>query len=401
MFVLVTGKPGSGKSYYAVNYIYSNKDNYFSIECNINGIRFSDNVTALNFKRLYKIIEECKRIYDSQIASLGDGSQANVIDEPIIDYLLSIGFIEFNPKYDEYIKALDYRDNANPVISFFLNLFKPLKSEPKYKPSLFVIDEAQNHFSSIDRLTGKSAGVDPVLIWWIAYHRHLCMDVILLTQHYEKLQSSYLKDIEYFLDAVPASRIIGRSFKYNKYIKIPYYKTNLAETIKLPKKKEVFELYDSGDRIRSKNVVIPWIIFSLVLLVAVVSFFYYFVSSSFGSPDSTNEDIKKIDIGKPTYIHKPKVVSKPVHNIDNVAGLKYLSFVCYSGSCHNSDYAVNLSILDLDKLLKSTGSKFLRQKVVNKRLGIIEIFALVSDDFLDLFENSNQGVKDEILNVVK
>ena len=126
---------------------------------------------------------------------------------------------------------------------------------------------------------------------------------------------------------------------------------------------------------------IPWIIFSLVLLVAVVSFFYYFVSSSFGSPDSTNEDIKKIDIGKPTYIHKPKVVSKPVHNIDNVAGLKYLSFVCYSGSCHNSDYAVNLSILDLDKLLKSTGSKFLRQKVVNKRLGIIEIFALVSDDF--------------------
>ncbi len=131
-----------------------------------------------------------------------------------------------------------------PLLSSFMNMVKPLKSEPKYKPSLFVIDEAQNHFSSIDKTTGRAASADPVLIWWIAYHRHLCMDVVLLTQHYDKLHTSYLKDIEYFLDAVPASRIVGLSFKYNKYIKIPYYKTNLAETIKLKKKKEVFDLYD-------------------------------------------------------------------------------------------------------------------------------------------------------------
>jgi len=56
MFVLVTGKPGSGKSYYAIDYMFSNKENYFSIESNINGLKFDGNIVALNFKRLHNII---------------------------------------------------------------------------------------------------------------------------------------------------------------------------------------------------------------------------------------------------------------------------------------------------------------------------------------------------------
>ena len=402
MFVLVTGKPGSGKSYYAIDYIFSHKDDYFSIESNINGLKFEGNIVALNFKRLHNILSECKRIYDSQIANLGDGSQTNVIDEPIIEYLLSIGFIEPNPLYDEYINELERRNNMLPFFSSFMNMVKPLKPEPKYKPSLFVIDEAQNHFSSIDKTTGRAASADPVLIWWIAYHRHLCMDVVLLTQHYDKLHTSYLKDIEYFLDAVPASRIVGLSFKYNKYIKIPYYKTNLAETIKLKKKKEVFELYDSGDRVRSKNVVLPWIVFSLAGLFLVFLIFYYVRTYLFGGNSSKSvSSAKSADLSKNDIFYNH---SKKAKHIDDqkftASGLKYMRFVCIGSRCSNGLNNIIFDIADLKNVLDSTGSKFLRQKVVNGRYQITELFILVSSDFMDLFKQNKGGIKDEVIGIV-
>ncbi|SFV90758.1 hypothetical protein MNB_SV-4-1 [hydrothermal vent metagenome] len=349
------------------------------------------------------IIAECKRIYDSQIASLGDGSQTNVIDEPIIDYLLSIGFIELNPAYEEYQKELNHRDTLNPYFASVLNTVKPLKAQPKYKPSLFVIDEAQNHFSSVDKTTGRAASADPVLIWWIAYHRHLCMDVILLTQHYDKLHSAYLKDIEYFLEAVPASRIVGLSFKYNKYIKIPYYKTNLAETIKLKKKKEVFELYDSGDRVRSKNVVLPWIFLSLLGLVVVVLIFYYVSHYMFGGNKSkvSSNMQKKLEITKnhEIFYQKHSPAKKVKVKSFSASGLKYLRFVCIGTRCSNSMNNIVFDLTDLKSVIDSTGSRFLRQRIVNSRLQITELTVLASFDFMDLFKQEERGIKDEVLSL--
>ena len=104
MFIAITGEPGSGKSAYAVDYILKNKDNFKNVYCNINGLIMHDNLKALNFKKLHEIISDCKDIYDEQILKLGDEKNNNVIDEPIVQYLLSIGFISENKNYDKYVE---------------------------------------------------------------------------------------------------------------------------------------------------------------------------------------------------------------------------------------------------------------------------------------------------------
>lgn len=403
MFILITGKPGSGKSFYAVDYLSKNKDKYFSVECNINGLKFHDNVVALNFNRLFNIVSQCKEIYDNQIAMLGDGSASNVIDEPIIEYLLEIGFIELNSDYVFYLDKKKKRESYSSFVQYLLNTFSPIYSEPKYKPSLFIIDECQNHFPSIDRTTGKSAPADPVLLWWESYHRHLCMDVILLAQHYDKVHSSYLKDIEYFLDAIPSSRILGTKFKYKHYIKIPYYKTNEVATIKLKKDKKIFDLYQSGDRVRTKNVILPWLIGSFAGLILVVGIFY-FVRKELFTPDS----VEKKHVSKTVSSVKHNNVRSSSNHVSlhknkqfvDMTDLHYISLICIKNMCSNVKEGVRVNIRDLKSLLEGTHSKLIRQDIVKSSLGLSKVYLLVSSSFLELFQSRSVNYENKDFSLI-
>lgn len=383
MFILVTGKPKSGKSYYAVDYISKHKNKYHNVYVNINGFKFKDNFKPFNYNDFYKIASDCKNIHDLEIASLGDNAEQNVIDQPILDYLLDIGFIVPNPKYEIYLKELEVRKNKNSLVRSFLDTFFPVYSEPEYRSTLFIIDEAHNHFPSTDSNTGKSAGVDPVLLWLISYHAHLYMDVILLSQHKDKIHSLYLKDIEYFIDAVPQSQtVLPWYFVYKHYVKSTYYKVDMAKKIKIKKSNKVFELYQAGDRIRTKSVVLPWFIGSLVGLGVVIAIFDYI-----GSSMSTSVPDKKVHSSVnivPTSHFTNDIGSSSVFSY---VDLKYVSLMCLGKYCKNYDYNIVLNIRDLKDLLKGTHSKFIRQDVVNPSLALSKVYLLVSSDFLELFQN--------------
>lgn len=382
MYIMVTGTMGSGKSAYGSNTILTKKDQYRNIYANFNGLKLHDNIKSFNFNYFRSVISDCKNIYDQQIANLGENSNTNVIDKPIIDYLISIDFIELNENYAAYISEVNARAKLNIFKRTFLNIVKPIKKVDKFKPNLFCIDECQNHFPSVDPITGKNAAADPVLIWGITYHRHLFMDVILFTQDYSQIHASYLKNMQFFLDAVDADNMLlgekSPHLKYIKHMKTPYYKTNKAGSVKVKKRKELFDLYESGDVVRTKSAVLPYVYLALFLLVVAGGVFSYAIDSL--GTGSRNEDIID-DIEAP-------VTSRIVKNVKSeslsIGDTFYIKLDCIDDFCVNKDLNINLNIDDLNATVTTTKSKILTIKKLSAYRGYLTLMA--TQDFLNLFK---------------
>jgi len=371
MFISITGKPGSGKSYYAVHHVTKNRDNYLNIYTNINGLKMEGNLKALNFKNIVDVVTECKKIYDEQILKLGE-TEENIIDKPIIDYLLEENFIEHNEDYDTYIEDKSNREQQPDFIRYILDIFKPIYSVPKHKPNLLIIDEAQNHFSKADE----------VLNWFISYHRHLYIDAILLSQTYQKIHTSYLRDMEYFLYAVPSSRqLFTSSFKYRHHLNTPFFKTNMVETISIKKDKEVFELYESGDKVRTKSVLTKPLIIIFILLVFVY-FVWGFAQDMLTSSSSTSPS-------SPTTHHNIKKNIKNDKKEVILNNLTYLRVVCIADNCTNDTFGkVGIDKGTLLALISNSKSNILKTQNITKQIIIYNILA--SDIFISYFSKTEK-----------
>ena len=430
MFIGITGEPGSGKSAYAVDYILKNKDNYRNIYVNINGFKFnrilqftskfiwgvpykkvpnivvsytiykfitkinffsSLNYKPLNFPVLYEILSNCKDIYDRQVETLGS-SDENEIDEPIVKYLESVDFIRLNPNYIEYKNSLRVRNNENIFKKIWLDYKEPIKKEIQYLPTLFVIDEVQNHMGAIDPNTGKeNRTADPILTWWVSYHRHLFMDVLILSQQYNKIHIAYRRDIAYFLDAIESQSLLLSKFSsnlvYNKHKESPYTKKNRVSRVKVKKRPEIFRQYISGDAVRTKSVVLPWLIFSAVLFLVVVSIFSY-VISTFSNDDISDDNVTK---------RERHIIQNISHYQNNVVDttdytkFTYLKLNCIYDTCSNKLHNIELNIDELNATVFHTQSKISFIKKYSDMYASVSLLA--TDDFINLFQGAKNNEK--------
>ncbi|MEA2047290.1 MAG: hypothetical protein U9O64_02450 [Campylobacterota bacterium] len=390
MFVAITGEPGSGKSAYAVDYIITHKEEYQNVYVNINGFKMHDNIQPLNFPSLIDILTNCKYIYDTQIAELGNAGNENSIDEPIVEYLKDIGFIEKNPKYELYKTAHEERKKETTLKKTLLNIFKPIKKEPEFLPTLFVIDEVQNHMGAIDPNTGKEQKTaDPILTWWVSYHRHLFMDVLILSQQYQKIHIAYRRDIAYFLDAIESqSLVLGKgspNFVYNKHKDSPYSKKNNAGKVRVKKRAALFEAYQSGDAVRSKSVIVPYIMYAIGFFILAYLAFLNVVS---GLESDSNEN--NITTQTTQAINTIRRIN---HNESYVLSDKlfYIKLKCISDICKNPTYKIDINIADLNETVTTTQSKILSIKTFSPELG--EVSLLASTQFLILFQGATNENK--------
>lgn len=383
MIVCVTGVPGSGKSAYAVDFIQRNHQKYNKVYANINKLKFRDNIEPLNYKKFHDIISECKNIYDMNIATFGVGADSD-IDGAIIAYLLEVGFMVENPEYLKYEVLKKDRENKRGFILWLLNLIYPIKKVQRYLPSLLVLDEAHNQLPAIDSDNGRSASADPVMLWFISYHRHLYIDAIFITQYYQKIHSSYLRDIEFFLDAIESSSTLlgksGGSFKYSKHMGTPYFKTNEAGKVTVPKRKELFEMYESGDEVRTKSVVLPWVIFSLFALAITGSMFYY-VKQTFFTAEPVKSQSIPVSQTPQSVSSMPKVV-KPEETLFDK---KIISINCIKNQCIYNDITIDKN--QLTNLIKETNSKQITNSYLGSNLFSVKVIA--SSDFINLFQGAN------------
>ncbi len=248
MLQVFTGVPGSGKTYFAVDYVYN---------CFID----EKHKDFGKFKRFFTNINEFKFDQFNNQTDTAHFLDFDDIKQKI--YQLRILYLQKNPDTVLIEKA----------------------KESNLYDSLFIIDEAHNYFSE----------QDDVLIWWLSYHRHLHQDIILITQNISLIQKKYLSFSEFFYKAVPPSlRLFSSVFAYKQYITPQLYKNSLTITIKLKFRRSVFSLYGSGANTQSTKVIYKFLIIA-VIAVSVVVFGIKYVASSFGDRHDTNDTKKPIN----------------------------------------------------------------------------------------------------------
>ncbi len=225
MITLITGVPGAGKSYYAVYEMYqllkSSADD-FLIVSNVEGTH---------------IVEDSRFFY---------------YEIPMHD-----------PDFFKYDAFKDY-----------LNVLRQERGLSESAKVYIFIDEAQRYFDRY--LKCKDT------IYFFDYHRHLGVDIFLITQHRDKISKQINTLVEYEVRAVPPklSLLPGR-FVYNKIMGKEVFGKKT-----IPISKDVFAMYKSFDK--GQKCKRSYRILLMVLIPAVIAVFafWHLMSNTFGSSDS-------------------------------------------------------------------------------------------------------------------
>ncbi len=256
---IITGVPGSGKSFYAVK-----------------------EVITKHFEWSDKINE-----------------WVNLTDVTIISNIVGLKLPHI--RFDPYLKEnnIDYKK------FFTSNYFKKILI-PKYKKVVILLDEAQKLFPYSFRDI-KGAENDPEELsnfYFFEFHRHLSTDIYLIGQLWTRFSPNIVNLSEYQIDAQRRTLSILGEFKYFFSNGFEVYFT---KTIKPDKK--IFALYKSteteenkGDQIRPIRR--QAIIVSVLLLVCSFAAynFYSILSTPNLSSDGSQYESDRISIVRPDSV---------------------------------------------------------------------------------------------------
>ena len=236
MIYLITGVPGSGKTYFAVNFIYqeliSKKPKYSKIFTNIN----------LDFKK-------CDKIKKDFVKPLVLDDLLKRIEK---DYLLSEKF-----KNNELIND----ETGEQITDYDAYVRGKLKLFNEYEHSLIILDECHLYFTE---------QLDPKMLRFLSYHRHFDIDMYLITQNKSLINRKYLAFVEnMYIGINPSKRLFSKVFVYQLYASWKEYKSNLVGKERLKFDKKIAELYNSGSTKIKKSfasrLIIPVVIASIFL----------------------------------------------------------------------------------------------------------------------------------------
>lgn len=297
MITFLLGLPGSGKSYYAVDRIYnnfsSNKDairdkkvTFKNCYTNINEFNFDklDNVSNLDFDHLYKILTRLHKLYKEK-------------------------------KTDAYL------------VKFLIRV--------KLKDTLFVIDEAHNHFDREDK----------VLVWWLSYHRHLYHEIILITQSLALINAKYKKFSEFFYKARASSLTFDkRYFIYTVFCDSRLALNSKSGVVKVKRRKNVFDLYKSGDSLDSKNVLMKFFIMGVVLLIFLIFVLYL----AFSQTKVEKKQVQKQDqqtqiLPQNSSIQETNSISNHNQNYENML---LIDFKCNKTLCSFFSHSIHKNVFN-------------------------------------------------------
>ncbi|UCN00056.1 zonular occludens toxin domain-containing protein [Sulfurimonas sp. SWIR-19] len=259
-------------------------------------------------------------------------------------------------------------------------LIKKAKELKIYK-SLFVVDECHNFFDMDNK----------VKVWWLTYHRHLYHDIYLITQNLSLVHPKYKPLAEAFYKAKSSSLTLNKKyFNYMYYTESRMTKDSFVETIKVPKRQEVFKLYKSGDVVESKNVIKRFIYIAIffVFVLFALAYGYY----KFSIEDRITKDSAFTSFSAPVQ----KSVSQSVNNgfiVESESEDKdysdsmYMLFKCNEEMCSYKDLYIDI------KLLTFATQNF-NLNIINTRHVFSQVYISVSVD--RSFLNFIKGGSDEV-----
>lgn len=310
----ITGIPGSGKTYYAVHHLYKS-----FIEPMKNENKKEDKKGLFSF--LFGPKEEA-RTYDYCYTNINEFNFS--ICDKIKPYEHDIIYEKLKILYSLYLNKADDK-----------TLIEKAK-ELKIFNSLFIIDECHNFYDKEDE----------ILVWFFTYHRHLYIDIYMITQDLALVETKYKTIAEFFFQALPnAKKINTKVFKYRQFLSYKMYQKDIVGNFTLPAINEVFALYISGAKNNSKSIVNRFIRFSIFLFIVT---FFLFKGFMFllNNNDKPKETTKNINSQKSTNIQNNKNVFQNDFNINeniqinktNYSNLYFYEVIClYEKTCIIND----------------------------------------------------------------
>ena len=250
MIRLVGGLPGSGKSYFAANFIakYGTYDKLYQTFIIEKDIKLFTNLDDLQIQ--HDSLDECFQKY------------------------------------------------GGPAKFFTVANFTKIRDMWPKAHILVIIDEAQ-------RIIDDELLKDKDVAFFFQYHRHLGIDIFLLTNDISSCSKKVVGLCEFLVMAQPRSKGLPGVFRY----KFTDTKGTFLYSQSIRLRQEVFSIYKSfttDETEKPKNVVVHWIVTGLIVLTLTVVGFKVFVNGFMH---------KK----KPVVSATGKMVEKPVQGVYSAA----------------------------------------------------------------------------------
>ena len=282
------GKPRTGKTYRAVDYIYKqylNEDSspsFTFLLTNIQGFKFD--------------------FFNQKMRDKGSKSLAyKIVWKEFYDHLKVLYEMALEDKTDEELNRYAYHHQINDA--------------------LIVLDEVSLYLKKYD----------DVLSWFFAYHGHFKIRIILIAQSPKQINSDYLVHAETYIEAQPQSKqLSNKKLRYIHYSDIYFNKQNKFGSDTLTTKDEIYKLYKSGEVDKPKKILYKFMFYMFIALIVSFSIFKFLLYRL--SPEILNNDNNDSHISQNTYD------TDSVHDYKKVGNL--IVFRCDSKYCWltNTDY---------------------------------------------------------------
>lgn len=369
MITYIVGNPGSGKSYFAVYKLW-----YMFI--------YKPKPAKGFLSKIFKPkLPENKYLYAY--------TNINEFKLELDDRLLKFDF-------DEIYSNLSKLYNAYKIEKKTDKELIELAKEMKLYKVLFVVDEIHNYFKAKE---------DPVLVWWVTYHRHLYQDLLFITQDLSLVNNEYKRVAEKFYRAIDSSkRLFSKRFKYAYFTSYKMYQSDRVNNfnINLPFNQEVFNLYHSGQDSKSKSVVKFFMVAGLIISLLSVFAFIYVFNTFFAVPDeyATTPSENLTPQASPASAASPKASlssnsSKPNEPIE--AAYIY-EIVCVADSCRFKGGSGSFPYTYVSFVISSHKPAYFYSTTKNKHY--VEYYLVFKNPVLDTiklasFQNSIKGALNE------
>lgn len=283
MILYITGSPGSGKSYYLVNYAEKNKNKYDSIHHNIAGYRNHDQIMIDKFDDMIREAYDLFKIHKDEPEK----------DEILKNFISTKGFLK----------------------------------------SLVLLDECH-----IILNTQKAH-----LVWLVTYHRHLYLDIFFATQNMSLIHSKY-KIAEYYIIAVRGTlKVNQNNLVYRLHTQPNFSVKSTFSTETLKKDPAIYALYTSGDFVASSSSIKKkFITIGLVAIIPILSMLYYYYKFNALPPSpKIDQKIPQIDknasiVSPPPAINMPNTIKTSDQSNDH---LNYFDVItCLDFQCSSSNF---------------------------------------------------------------
>ena len=285
---LITGVPGSGKTYFAANMmkkIYDKKSKLIITNVNLK-IEHDEFIQALDVENLYLFAEREYKLFHYHKQRVKEFKKELQEKEERESETLQLKYdIDIPEKIEviELTKPTKFdKDYIEPYINNYDNYLKASGLLEHYGGSYIFWDEAQNDLEEND----------PIWIRFFSYHRHFSIDIILITQDISLIHRKYRPFIHKFYFGQNASkRLISTTLKYKVYCDAREFEKFFIEKISLSMKKEIHDFYDSGEKNLDKSVFLKKMMLPVGLII--FSYLFYHYSFSKKSPPEPPSEIKK------------------------------------------------------------------------------------------------------------